>query len=50
MFILSASSEKLAREKITDDRRPDAVISSFAGLKALFPKAPAPARDHIRRM
>jgi len=50
MFILYTTPEKLAREKITDENRPDAVIFDFAELKELFPKAPNVAWDKIRRV
>jgi FMN phosphatase YigB (HAD superfamily) len=49
MFILYTSPGKLAREKITDDNRPDAIIFDFAELKELFPGAPLVAREKIRK-
>ena len=49
MFILYTTPEKLAKEKITDENRPDAVIYDFAELKELFPRAPRIAADKIRR-
>lgn len=49
MFILYTTPEKLARETITEENRPDAVIYDFAELKDLFPKAPMVAWDKIRR-
>lgn len=49
MFILCTTPEKLAKEKITDENRPDAVIFDFAELKEIFPKAPQVAWDKIRR-
>ena len=50
MFILYTTPEKLKKEKITDENRPDAVIFDFAELKKLFPKRPAVALDCIRRV
>lgn len=50
MFILYTTPEKLAKEKVTDENRPDAVIYDFAELKELFPKAPTVAWDKIRRV
>jgi FMN phosphatase YigB (HAD superfamily) len=49
MFILYTTPEKLAKEKITDENRPDAVIFDFAELKELFPRAPKVAWDKVRR-
>ncbi|MDR0840677.1 MAG: HAD family hydrolase [Christensenellaceae bacterium] len=49
MFILYTTPEKLSREKITDENRPDAVIYDFAELKEIFPGAPSVAWDKIRR-
>lgn len=40
IFILYTTPQKLAREKITDENRPDAIIFNFAELKELFPAAP----------
>ena len=50
MFILYTTPEKLKKEKITDENRPDAVIFDFAELKELFPKRPNLALDRIRRV
>ncbi|MBR1582152.1 MAG: HAD-IA family hydrolase, partial [Spirochaetales bacterium] len=50
MFILYTTPEKLAKEKITDANRPDAVIFDFNELKDIFPKAPYVAWDKIRRV
>ena len=50
MFILYTTPEKLKKEKITDENRPDAIIFDFAELKELFPKRPAVALDRIRRV
>ena len=50
MFILYTTPEKLAKEKITDENRPDAVIFDFNELKELFPKAPYVAWDKVRRV
>ena len=50
MFILYTTPEKLAKEKITDENRPDAVIFDFAELKELFPKAPEVAWNRVRRV
>jgi len=49
MFILYTTPAKLAKEKITDENRPDAVIFDFAELKELFPRRPLLAQDQIRR-
>ena len=49
MFVLYTTPEKLKKETITDDNRPDAVIFDFAELKELFPKCPAAAWDRVRR-
>ena len=49
MFILYTTPQKLARERISDDNRPDAVIFDFAELKELFPKAPAVNWKKVRR-
>ena len=49
MFVLYTTPEKLKKETITDDNRPDAVIFDFAELKELFPKCPAVAWDRARR-
>ena len=48
MFILYTTPEKLAKEKITDENRPDAIIYDFNELKELFPKAPEVAWDKLR--
>ena len=48
MFILYTTPEKLAKEKITDANRPDAVIFDFNELKDIFPKAPYVAWDKLR--
>ena len=50
MFILYTTPEKLKKEKITDENRPDAIIFDFAELKELFPKRPSVAPDRIRRI
>ena len=50
MFILYTTPEKLAKEKITDENRPDAVIFDFNELKEIFPKAPHVAWDKVRRV
>ena len=50
MFILYTTPEKLKKEKITDENRPDAIIFDFAELKELFPKRPSVAPDRIRRV
>lgn len=50
MFILYTSPQKLAREKITDENRPDAIIFDFAELKDLFPAAPQVAREKARKV
>ena len=50
MFILYTTPEKLKKEKITDENRPDAIIFDFAELKELFPKRPDVALDRIRRV
>lgn len=50
MFILYTTPEKLAREKITDENRPDAIIFDFAELGELFPAAPQVAWDNVRRV
>jgi FMN phosphatase YigB (HAD superfamily) len=50
MFILYTSPEKLAREKITDENRPDAIIFDFAELKDLFPAAPQVAWEKARKV
>ena len=42
--------EKLAKEKITDENRPDAVIFDFNELKEIFPEAPHVAWDKVRRV
>ena len=39
-----------AKEKITDENRPDAVIFDFNELKEIFPKAPHVAWDKVRRV
>lgn len=49
MFILYTTPEKLKKEKITDENRPDAIIFDFAELKELFPQCPTVAEDRIRR-
>lgn len=49
MFVLYTTPEKLKKEVITDDNRPDAVIFDFAELRELFPKRPLVALDKIRR-
>jgi FMN phosphatase YigB (HAD superfamily) len=49
MFILYTSPERLAREKITDENRPDAVIFDFAELKGIFPGAPQIAWAQARK-
>lgn len=50
MFILYTTPEKLAKEKITDENRPDAIIYDFAELKEMFPKAPTVNWDKVRRI
>lgn len=50
MFILYTTPEKLAREKITDENRPDAVIFDFDELGRLFPAAPQVAWDKVRKV
>ena len=50
MFVLYTTPEKLKKEVITDDNRPDAVIFDFAELRELFPKRPLVALDKIRRV
>jgi putative hydrolase of the HAD superfamily len=50
MFILYTSPAQLAREKITDETRPDAVIFDFAELKELFPGAPGVAWNKARKV
>ena len=45
-----AMESKLAKEKITDENRPDAIIYDFNELKQLFPKAPEVAWDKIRKV
>ncbi len=50
MFILYTTPEKLAKEKITDENRPDAIIFDFAELKELFPKAPTVNWEKARRV
>lgn len=40
MFILYTTPEKLAKEKITEENRPDAVIFDFSELKDIFPRHP----------
>lgn len=50
MFILYTTPEKFAKEKITDENRPDVVIYDFAELKELFPKAPSVAWENTRRI
>lgn len=50
MFILYTTPEKLAKEKITDENRPDAVIFDFAELREMFPKAPTVNWDKVRRV
>lgn len=50
MFILYTTPEKLAREKITDENRPDAIIFDFAELGELFPQAPILNTDKVRRV
>lgn len=50
MFILYTSPEKLAREKITDENRPDAIIFDFDELKDLFPAAPRVAWEKARKV
>ena len=50
MFILYTTPEKLAKEKINDENRPDAVIYDFGELKTIFPKAPSVAWDKVRRV
>lgn len=49
MFILYTTPEKLAKERITEENRPDAVIFDFSELKELFPAAPHVAWDKVRR-
>jgi len=49
MFVLCTTPEKLKKETITDQNRPDAVIFDFSELKDLFPKRPMVAQDRIRR-
>jgi len=48
MFILYTTPEKIKKEKITDENRPDAIIYDFAELKAMFPKAPNVDWSHVR--
>ena len=43
-------SKLVAKEKITDENRPDAVIFDFNELKEIFPKAPHVAWDKVRRV
>jgi len=50
MFVLYTTPEKLKKETITDQNRPDAVIFDFSELKDLFPKRPTIAQDRIRRV
>ena len=50
MFILYTTPEKLKREKITDENRPDAIIFDFSELKEIFPCAPTVAWDKLRRV
>lgn len=50
MFILYTTPEKLRKEKITDENRPDAIIFDFAELKELFPEAPMIDESKIRRV
>ena len=49
-FFSYTTPEKLAKEKITDENRPDAIIYDFNELKELFPAAPHVAWDKIRRV
>ncbi|MDR1192690.1 MAG: HAD family hydrolase [Peptococcaceae bacterium] len=49
MFILYTNPQKLAKEKITEENRPDAIIFDFAELKELFPSAPQVAREKTRK-
>lgn len=48
MFVLYTTPEKLAKEKITDENRPDAIIFDFAELKEIFPCSPQVAWDKVR--
>ena len=50
MFILYTTPEKLAREKITDENRPDAIIFDFTELKTLFPATPQVAWEKARKV
>jgi FMN phosphatase YigB (HAD superfamily) len=50
MFILYTDPEKLARERITDENRPDAVIFDFAELKDIFPRMPLVAWEKVRKV
>ena len=50
MFILYTTPEKLAKEKITDENRPDAIIYDFSELKEIFPEAPKVNWDKVRRI
>ena len=50
MFILYTTPEKLAKEKITDENRPDAIIFDFNELKDIFPQAPKVNWDKVRRV
>jgi len=50
MFILYTTPDKLAREIITDENRPDAVIFDFSELRDMFPEAPRVDWDKVRRI
>ena len=48
MFLLYTTPEKLKKEKITEENKPDAIVYDFAELKEIFPKAPYVAWDKVR--
>ncbi len=50
MFVLCTTPEKLKKEVITDENRPDAVIFDFAELKEIFPKCPTVDWEKVRRV